>query len=63
MCWVLGGGISGGKVAGEQVQVAKATLHLNRDYPVKNEHRRVFGGVFQRMYGLRDEQLQRFLWM
>ncbi len=56
--WVLGGGVNGGRVVGEQVKVAKATLHQDRDYPVLNEYRRVFGGLFQRMYGLRDEQIQ-----
>jgi uncharacterized protein (DUF1501 family) len=55
--WVLGGGINGGRVAGEQIRIAKNTLHQERDYPVLNEYRSVFGGLFERMYGLRAPQL------
>jgi uncharacterized protein (DUF1501 family) len=57
--WVLGGKIHGGRVAGEQVKVAQATLFQNRDYPVLNEYRSVFGGLFARMYGLNAAQLDR----
>ncbi len=60
--WVLGGGLSaqaGGRVVGEQVQVVQPTLFQNRDYPVLNEYRAVFGGLFQRMYGLTPAQLDR----
>lgn len=55
--WVLGGGVRGGRIAGEQVDVKAATLHQNRDYPVINEYRAVFGGLMRRMYGLNDAQL------
>ena len=57
--WVLGGGVKGG-VRGEQVALTgPAALNQGRDWPVLNEYRGVFGGLFQRMYGLSDEQLQR----
>jgi uncharacterized protein (DUF1501 family) len=55
--WVLGGGVKGGRIAGEQVAVSAATLFQNRDYPVLNEYRALFGGMFKRMYGLNDAQL------
>lgn len=55
--WVLGGGARGGRVAGEQVEVKAATLFQNRDYPVLNEYRSLFGGLFKRMYGLNEAQL------
>ncbi len=55
--WVLGGGVKGGRIAGEQVEVKAATLFQNRDYPVLNEYRALFGGLFRRMYGLSDAQL------
>ena len=60
--WVLGGGLSaaaGGRVVGEQVAVLQASLFQDRDYPVLNEYRSVFGGLFPRMYGLSDAQLNR----
>ena len=60
--WVLGGGLAaqaGGRVLGEQVEVSQATLFQNRDYPVLNEYRAVFGGLFARMYGLSPAQLDR----
>ncbi len=55
--WVLGGGINGNQIAGEQVAIAQKTLFQNRDYPVLNEYRAVFGGIFARMYGLNDKQI------
>lgn len=55
--WVLGGGVKGGRIAGEQVEVKAATLFQNRDYPVLNEYRALLGGLFRRMYGLSDAQL------
>lgn len=60
--WMLGGGLSaraGGHVIGEQAEVSKAALFQNRDYPVLNEYRAVFGGLFARMYGLSPAQSAR----
>ena len=55
--WVLGGGIHGGQVVGEQVAVEQRTLLQNRDFPVLNEYRSTLGGLFARMYGLNSAQL------
>lgn len=55
--WVLGGAIHGGRVVGEQIRLEQGTLFQNRDYPVLNEYRAVFGGLFARMYGLSAKQL------
>lgn len=57
--WVLGGGINGGRVAGDQIRIEQNTLFQNRDYPVLNEYRAIFGGLFARMYGLNSSQLDR----
>jgi uncharacterized protein (DUF1501 family) len=57
--WVLGGGISGGRVAGEQVRVERASLLQDRDYPVLNPYRAVLGGLFRRLWGLSPSQLER----
>ena len=57
--WVLGGGIQGGKVRGEQVRLEQATLFQNRDYPVLNEYRAMFGGLLARMYGLNAGQVEK----
>ena len=54
--WVLGGGIRGKKIAGEQVRVAQSTLFQNRDLPVLNDYRAVLGGLFARLYGLSPAQ-------
>ena len=57
--WVLGGGVKGG-VHGEQVALTgPGALNQGRDWPVLNEYRAVFGGLFQRLYGLDAAQLQR----
>ncbi len=57
--WVLGGGVKGGRVAGEQVRVESATLFQDRDFPVKNEYRAVLGGLFARQFGLRPAHLDK----
>ncbi len=57
--WVLGGGVRGGRVVGEQVAVAPASLFQNRDYPVLNEYRAMLGGLFTRLYGLSPTQVQK----
>jgi uncharacterized protein (DUF1501 family) len=57
--WVLGGNIKGGRMVGEQVPVDQAHLFQNRDYPVLTDYRALFGGLFQRMYGLDRDSLQR----
>jgi uncharacterized protein (DUF1501 family) len=55
--WVLGGGVRGGRITGEQVELKAATLHQSRDWPVLNEYRALLGSLFKRMYGLDDTQL------
>ncbi|SFY20479.1 Uncharacterized conserved protein, DUF1501 family [Janthinobacterium lividum] len=55
--WVLGGGIKGKQVAGEQVAILQATLFQNRDMPVLNEYRAVLGGLLRRTFGLTPAQL------
>ena len=55
--WVLGGGLSGGRVAGEQIAITEKTLFQNRDYPVLNEYRAVLGGIFKRGFALGPQQL------
>ncbi|MEO6972388.1 MAG: DUF1501 domain-containing protein [Rhodoferax sp.] len=55
--WVLGGGVRGGRIVGDQVRVEQATLFQNRDYPVLNEYRSILGGLFARQFGLGPVQL------
>jgi uncharacterized protein (DUF1501 family) len=57
--WIAGGGIRGGRIAGEQLPVQQSTLHQNRDYAVLNEYRAVFAGLFARMYGFDAARLER----
>jgi uncharacterized protein (DUF1501 family) len=54
--WVLGGGINGGMIAGEQRAVNRAGLLQDRDFPVLNDYRAVLGGMFRTMWGLSPEQ-------
>lgn len=55
--WVLGGGIKGGRVVGEQIKLDRNSLFQNRDYPVINEYRSILGGLFAGIYGLNVKQL------
>lgn len=57
--WLLGGGIKGGRIAGEQVAVSAANLFQNRDYPVLNDYRAVLGDVFGGVFGLSGVALNR----
>ena len=57
--WVMGGGINGGRIVGQQVKVEQATLFQNRDYPVLTDYRTMFAGLFQRMFGLETAGIQR----
>jgi uncharacterized protein (DUF1501 family) len=56
--WVLGGAIGGGRIAGEQLAIQRATLFQDRDYPVLNDYRAVLGGLFRPMWGLSAGQLE-----
>lgn len=56
--WLMGGNVRGGRIAGDQVAVSQATLFQDRDFPVLNDYRSVFGGLFQRLYGLGPDQLE-----
>ncbi|CAB3723202.1 DUF1501 domain-containing protein [Achromobacter piechaudii] len=55
--WVMGGNVRGGHIAGRQVAVRQDTLFQDRDYPVLNEYRGVFAGLFSRLYGLDKARL------
>jgi uncharacterized protein (DUF1501 family) len=57
--WVMGGALNGGRIAGEQQRVARATLLQDRDYPVLNDYRAVLGGLFRSLWGLTSEQCAR----
>ncbi|MDR3508874.1 MAG: DUF1501 domain-containing protein [Caulobacteraceae bacterium] len=56
--WVLGGGVRGGRIAGEQVTLSPASLNQNRDYPVLTDYRALIGGLIGRTYGLDARRLQ-----
>ncbi len=50
--WVLGGSVRGGRMAGDQVAVERGTLNQDRDWPVLNECRSLFAGLFKVVFGL-----------
>lgn len=56
--WVLGGGVNGGRIVGEQIRLNQATLFQNRDYPVLTDYRSLLAGLFQRFYGLDGKLLR-----
>jgi uncharacterized protein (DUF1501 family) len=55
--WVLGGGLRGGRVVGEQIALTPASLFQARDYPVLNNYRALLGGLFAQLYGLSPGQV------
>ena len=56
--WVAGGAIAGGRVAGRQQRIERATLFQDRDLPVLNDYRAVIGGLARGMWSLSDSQLE-----
>jgi uncharacterized protein (DUF1501 family) len=56
--WVLGGKVAGGRIAGEQMTVTRSNLFQNRDYPILNDYRDVLGGIFARLWSLKQGPLQ-----
>jgi len=54
--WIAGGSIDGGKIAGRQQAVSRATLFQNRDLPVLNEYRALFAAITTGMWNLSAEQ-------
>ncbi|MFI4914352.1 MAG: DUF1501 domain-containing protein [Steroidobacterales bacterium] len=57
--WVLGGAINGGRIAGAQQRIERATLFQDRDYPVLNDYRAVLGGLFRALWALTPVQCER----
>ena len=57
--WILGGAVSGGKLAGEQSDLNEASLFQKRDMPVLNDYRSVLSHAFSRMYGFNKDQLNK----
>src|SRR5258707_1146624 len=56
--WVLGGGINGGRILGEQVAVTRANLFQDRDFPVLTDYRSLLGGLFATLGGLDGPRLE-----
>jgi uncharacterized protein (DUF1501 family) len=55
--WLLGGGMRGGRIAGEQVRVEQRNLLQDRDFPVLNNYRSLLAGIYGRLWGLSPKQL------
>jgi len=56
--WVLGGGIKGGRIVGEQQRIDASNLFQNRDFPILNDYRSLIAGLFRAQFGLSDKALQ-----
>ncbi|MEG3147433.1 DUF1501 domain-containing protein [Sphingomonas sp. RT2P30] len=55
--WVLGGGVNGGRIAGPQVALSRASLNQGRDLPVLTDYRSMIGGLAARQFGLGADRL------
>lgn len=58
---VMGGGINGGRVLGEQAKLTQAALFQNRDYPILTDYRAMLGGLLTRLYALQPAGLEKIL--
>lgn len=58
---VLGGGVEGGRVHGEQTRLRQQDLHENRDTPVMNDYKEVLFGIFKSKYGFAVTDLKYIL--
>jgi uncharacterized protein (DUF1501 family) len=57
--WVLGGGVKGGQLAGEQVAMAQKSLNDGRDLPVLSDNRAMISSIIQQRYGLGGDQIEK----
>jgi uncharacterized protein (DUF1501 family) len=55
--WVMGGQVRGGRIVGDHAKITEASLFQNRDWPVTTDYRALFGGLFQKTYGLDQARL------
>ena len=55
--WLLGGGIKGKQIVGEQIRLNENNLFQNRDYPVLTEYRTLLSGLFRAQFGLSEKSL------
>lgn len=55
--WFAGGAVSGGRLAGRQQGIARATLFQDRDLPVLNDYRGLIGATVQKLWSLSPAQL------
>lgn len=55
--WVLGGGINGGRLAGDMTDLTPNSLFQQRDTPLLNDYRSVLADLMRGMYGLTSGQL------
>ena len=55
--WVMGGGVSGGRIAGAQTAITAATLNQARDLPVLTDYRGLVGGLVKRQFSLGPTQM------
>ena len=59
MVWLLGGEGGQGGISGAQAGLQPGDLHQGRDAPVLNDHRRLLGRQFGRVFGLGSEAISR----
>lgn len=59
--WLIGGGVSGGKVHGEWPGLDDSALHERRDLAITTDFRGVLGAICERHLGLSDAQLDNVL--
>ncbi|MEO1670838.1 MAG: DUF1501 domain-containing protein [Cyanobacteria bacterium J06631_2] len=55
--WLLGGGISGGKVYGDWQGLSPAALYKNRDLPVTTDFREIFSSILQQHLSVPRDRL------
>jgi uncharacterized protein (DUF1501 family) len=57
--WVLGGGVRGGRMVGDQVRLAADTLNDRRDLRVLSSYRAICGDLISRRFGLNRPAIDR----
>lgn len=57
--WVLGGSVSGGRIAGEQVHIAHKSLNTQRDLPVLTDYRSLLAQIVRERFLIGADQVNR----
>jgi len=59
--WILGGGVNGGKILGQQSDVKRENLHMDREFKILNSYAQFVGTVCNQMFDFSSSDMAKLL--